>query len=449
MIPFTEVVQKGKTTDSSPAQLSNLLKGANDKDDGAAFAKLLGKISSGTGILLGATDTKDEPKLELELPTIKEDEESHLQPNLTKNLKPVEIKALISDAKEFLKKQILQKMDEKSAKELPKTLGGLIKLAKKLDVDLSELKYAKISGKNANSLIPPSHKVLADIATPKVNADIHSKLSVSPELKKQVLEQNRESASSTKISDPLRELLHGSGKNSSETATKVATVAIKDDDKKLNLKENPTKNISVTKESIINEVNSKSSPTKELFGTTLSSLLQGDDIEQLQESDNKETPKTVIKTSTDINLAIKSEESSKLNSKIGEAKQMIKHLATNLKEAVENYKPPFTRLSMKLNPSKLGEVNVTLIQRGDNVHININSNTLAVTALSQNLNELKTQLANNGINNATMNFSSGGDGQQKGHEQQQQRQKDANDAYTALLDEEVMDELEIIIPRYI
>ena len=139
-----------------------------------------------------------------------------------------------------------------------------------------------------------------------------------------------------------------------------------------------------------------------------------------------------------------------------EAAQSMRYFASDLKEAVQEYKPPFTRLTMKLNPEKLGEVEVTLVQRGNNVHVNIQSNnTNSVAFLAHNATELKAQLASQGITNATMNFMSGGDGQnnqQQGQQQQQQGQHNRFRAYESFeelqLNEEQLSALEIIIPHY-
>ena len=50
--------------------------------------------------------------------------------------------------------------------------------------------------------------------------------------------------------------------------------------------------------------------------------------------------------------------------KLNEAKQMIKYLAPDVKSAIEDYKSPFTRVKLQLNPQKLGEVDLTIVQRG-------------------------------------------------------------------------------------
>ena len=46
--------------------------------------------------------------------------------------------------------------------------------------------------------------------------------------------------------------------------------------------------------------------------------------------------------------------------KLNEAKQMIKYISQDVKTAIEDYKSPFTRVKVQLNPQKLGEVDVTI-----------------------------------------------------------------------------------------
>lgn len=48
-------------------------------------------------------------------------------------------------------------------------------------------------------------------------------------------------------------------------------------------------------------------------------------------------------------------------------KETLQYFSQDLKEAVDQYKAPITKLSITLNPNNLGEVEVTLIQRGNNL----------------------------------------------------------------------------------
>ncbi|MFK5936783.1 MAG: flagellar hook-length control protein FliK [Sulfurimonas sp.] len=141
--------------------------------------------------------------------------------------------------------------------------------------------------------------------------------------------------------------------------------------------------------------------------------------------------------------------------KLNEAKQMIKYLSQDVKTAIEDYKSPFTRVKLQLNPQRLGEVDLTIVQRGKNLHINLSSNNTAINTLATNANDLKVQLANSGINNATLNFNNNPQGDNpQSQQQQQQRQNEqkANEEYnyfaTEEENEEVLSSLEIIVPQY-
>ena len=179
----------------------------------------------------------------------------------------------------------------------------------------------------------------------------------------------------------------------------------------------------------------------------LSALLQG-------KNEVKKRKRSVIGKTVDESpkgLQVSKPDSLEVKSK--EAVQSMRHFAIDLKEAAESYKPPFTRVTMKLNPEKLGEVEVTLVQRGNNVHVNIqSSNANSVAFLAHNATELKAQLAGQGITNATMNFMSGGENQQQNSQNQQQQQPNRFQAYESLQElesaQQELSALEIILPHY-
>ncbi|PIU34423.1 MAG: flagellar hook-length control protein FliK, partial [Sulfurimonas sp. CG07_land_8_20_14_0_80_36_56] len=140
--------------------------------------------------------------------------------------------------------------------------------------------------------------------------------------------------------------------------------------------------------------------------------------------------------------------------KLNEAKQMMKYLSSDVKTAIEDYKSPFTRVKIQLNPQKLGEVDLTIVQRGKNLHVNLSSNNAAINTLSMNVNELRTQLSNNGINNATFNFSNQSDSSNSSSQQQsRQHGRQAEKEYSYFENEEsnerVLSSLEIIVPQYV
>ena len=138
----------------------------------------------------------------------------------------------------------------------------------------------------------------------------------------------------------------------------------------------------------------------------------------------------------------------KLELKISEAKQMVRHLAAEVRETVQNYKPPFTRVKIRLNPARLGEVDLTVVQRGNSLHINISSNATAVNTLAQNASELRTQLAQNGMGNATMQFSSNAGQHQQQQHHPRQHAAEQYEAFGNTESFDLLEQLEIIIPHY-
>jgi len=163
------------------------------------------------------------------------------------------------------------------------------------------------------------------------------------------------------------------------------------------------------------------------------------------------------KSSKDVDSSVDGLSTHKADSfevKLNEAKQMIKYLSNDVKTAIEDYKSPFTRIKVQLNPQQLGEVDLTIVQRGKNLHVNISSNNAAINTLALNANDLKVQLANNGINNASLNFNNNGQDTQNSQQQQQNRQNErqASEEYNYFdkeeANEEVLTSLEIIVPQY-
>lgn len=211
---------------------------------------------------------------------------------------------------------------------------------------------------------------------------------------------------------------------------------------------NPLKSQSTTNEEIkpIQELK-LSEPSK-----VVSQLLHGNREEKILQKEGEQNSSEIKREHTsNYHLNTLTTKEGELVLKVKEAKQFVQHFAQEIKEEIQNYKPPFTRLKMQLSPAKLGEVDVTLVQRGHNVHININSNTTAITTLMQHAQELKTQLQNSGVNGATMQFQSGG--HQQGQGQQHARQEQLQHAYEQFNTSEEYDSvataLEIIVPRYV
>ena len=171
---------------------------------------------------------------------------------------------------------------------------------------------------------------------------------------------------------------------------------------------------------------------------------------------NKETNKEFVATEKsenvnvekssmeDLNNLVKDLSRVNQNQKIVTPKETLQYFSQDLKEAMEQYKAPITKLSITLNPSNLGEVEVTLVQRGANLHINFNSNPNAMNLFIQHQAEFKNSLVNMGFTGLEMNFS------EQGKREQQQEKKSKSHYYDEKIDEESSPKinLELVLAKY-
>ena len=307
-----------------------------------------------------------------------------------------DIKTLIKDAKNYLQTKIKQTPNSQNTKkhaELPTTLKGLVELAKTIQVDISKLTLQEIR------LSPAASKVLSTNEIVQVKNSKHSK----------------GTASKTKTEDTFGMLLQGI-----KAAKKDTTL---------------TADFSVQSAKVIAPERKKEAVN------SLESLLN-------EHQDSSE--KSVKPENFGVNKA------DSLEVKMHEAKQMMRYLSHDVKNAIDNYKAPFTRLKVQLNPQHLGDVELTVVQRGKNLHVNLSSNNTAINILQMNAQDLKVQLQNSGINNATLNFNnspSGGDASSNSQAQQHQHNRQhAQSEYNYFENEEhkeeILSSLEIVVPSY-
>lgn len=165
---------------------------------------------------------------------------------------------------------------------------------------------------------------------------------------------------------------------------------------------------------------------------------------QTEESHKIETTET-----KPVTLEVKSTQKQELSTKQTlTPKESLGQFASDLKEKIEAYKPPVMKVELALNPRNLGEVDVTILTRGSNLHVNISSNSNTMTLFTQNQAEFKNALVNMGFTQLEMNFSD-----QRGHEQGQQQQKNAPTGFFDDLSEENLAEtvttVELVVPRYV
>ena len=156
----------------------------------------------------------------------------------------------------------------------------------------------------------------------------------------------------------------------------------------------------------------------------------GNDNEKTEQNLKKDQPE--LKTNNNPNIQ-NSQTITSLKTNILKAKESLKHFASNLKEAVENYKPPISKLSMELHPKELGKVEVTLVHRGDNLQIQINSNNTAVSFFHSTQQELRQNLINMGFTDVNMSFNQNQQQGNKEYRQNQKFSKNENEEYDEMI----------------
>ncbi|EAI4429633.1 flagellar hook-length control protein FliK [Campylobacter lari] len=127
-------------------------------------------------------------------------------------------------------------------------------------------------------------------------------------------------------------------------------------------------------------------------------------------------------------------------------KETFNDFAQEFKDKLESYKAPITRFSITLNPHNLGEVEVTLVQRGSNLNISFNSNQNTLNLFIQHQAEFKNALVNMGFTNLEMNFNN----QERKEQNNQQKQKNNNKENKVNLEKEIQEKpsLEMVLAKY-
>lgn len=129
-----------------------------------------------------------------------------------------------------------------------------------------------------------------------------------------------------------------------------------------------------------------------------------------------------------------------------QVKETLNNFSQTLREQAQNYKAPITRFNITLNPLNLGEVEITMVNRGNNLHINFNSTTTTMNIFLQNQAEFKNSLVNMGFTELEMNFNDQRQKQEQGRETYKRR---SNSEFSESGDEAEQNLLEIVVPRYI
>ena len=130
----------------------------------------------------------------------------------------------------------------------------------------------------------------------------------------------------------------------------------------------------------------------------------------------------------------------------------VRTFAAQMVEKISEFKPPVTRVNLQLHPAELGEVNITMIARANNLHVNVTSANATMALFLQNQAEFKANLVNMGFSDIQMSFSDHKEGSNAQHNSSKAKKSYESDEDGIMINEfEGSGEstLEIVLPRYI
>ncbi|MGX2983639.1 flagellar hook-length control protein FliK [Helicobacter sp. 23-1045] len=291
-----------------------------------------------------------------------------------------------------------------------KKLSDLIKKADELSLNLQSIKYTKMGEKNS---------IFENIKAPKIDEKINADSA-------KIAESNVKSAESKKSTHPLAPSAREGEqmeKSSAMEGEKFDLTSAKNGE---NLeKSSAQKNLAESAPNKIAESSQKNLAESPLKNALDSAENKENDIKQIAlknekfaeskketaldsaKDSAKDSPKDSAKTTQEISTISNAESTSKIEHKIFDAKEVMKNFANNLKQEIQNYKPPISKITIELQPANLGSVEVSIISQGKNIQIQLHSNQQTLNLFIQNQSDLRSALAQIGYENVAMSFSNG------------------------------------------
>lgn len=288
----------------------------------------------------------------------------------------------------------------------PKTLKDIQTLSQKHDLNASNIQAAT-TPENKTPLNASDHLALKTTQTPtnhtlakndaKNTANLSSVLQ-SLEKKEPPNKEHANPQNNEKKTPPLKEALQMnaikrdktlSKKKSEKTPTKAQTTAP-----------------SITPENAP-KIPLKTPPLMPLIGANppndnIPTPLEKEETTK-EASDNKEKTK-------ESNNSAQSAQNTQASDKTSEnkstaPKETIKHFTQQLKQEIQEYKPPMSRISMDLFPKELGKVEVVIQKVGKNLKVSVISHNNSLQTFLDNQQDLKNSLNALGFEGVDLSFS--------------------------------------------
>ncbi|GAA8869969.1 flagellar hook-length control protein FliK [Helicobacter pylori] len=292
-----------------------------------------------------------------------------------------------------------------NAKE-PKTLKDIQTLSQKHDLNASNIQVGTPLEKKETPLKASDQLALKTTQTPinhtlakdsKNTANLSSVLQ-SLEKKESHNKERTTPLSNEKKTPPLREALQMnaikrdktlSKKKPEKTSTKTQTTA------QAATPENAPK------------IPLKTPPLMPLIGANppndnAPTLLEKEEKAK-EASENKEKTKESTNSAQNAQNAQASDKTSE--NKSAAPKETIKHFTQQLKQEIQEYKPPMSRISMDLFPKELGKVEVTIQKVGKNLKVSVISHNNSLQTFLDNQQDLKNSLNALGFEGVDLSFS--------------------------------------------
>ncbi|RVZ40659.1 flagellar hook-length control protein FliK [Helicobacter pylori] len=288
----------------------------------------------------------------------------------------------------------------------PKTLKDIQTLSQKHDLNASNIQAAT-TPENKTPLNASDHLALKTTQTPtnhtlakndaKNTANLSSVLQ-SLEKKESPNKEHTIPQNNEKKTPPLKETLQMnaikrdktlSKKKSEKTQTKTQTTAP-----------------SITPENAP-KIPLKTPPLMPLIGANPPNDNAPTPLEKeettKEASDNKEKTKESSNSAQSAQNAQASDKTS--DNKSVTPKETIKHFTQQLKQEIQEYKPPMSRISMDLFPKELGKVEVIIQKVGKNLKVSVISHNNSLQTFLDNQQDLKNSLNALGFEGVDLSFS--------------------------------------------
>ena len=318
-----------------------------------------------------------------------------------------------------------------------KSVSDLIDLAKKFDLGLENIEISNEDVPKLNDMFKNLGK--KEFFTPIKTED---KPFYLKELKNEVEQTiiKNEPKEVVKLDTLLKEVVTNP---TNEVKNLVKEEPKKLDDSEVKLDDEPVdielENEPKTKVNLHEQKAQKAPTLESLLFPEREQMSETEPTEETFASDNKSELNQMVK---DIANSAKHQLQTK-----AEIKETLSNFSSTLKEQVQNYKAPITRFNITLNPLNLGEVEITMVNRGNNLHVNFSSTTATMNLFLQNQAEFKNSLVNMGFTELEMNFSDQNQRQEKREQAKNKYSSNQSDESENAQAEQSL--LELVIPRYI